>query len=269
MLSASAAAAAFFFPFDLLHYFLCHVLQFLFWRRLFYCDDNILISFLELGHFNVGVLGLFSVCSTYDDRLIRFLSSLLALSFLFWRVDQESSHNTSMVASHVDHVVCFSVFHVAQVSSLFVEGVLANTFTVRSFLRSQLCIEVSSNDRNALFVVPHVFLNSFVHLLDVVVRIFRVWEVHTHQIDVLAVDQDRGFDGTLIDVIGVNNCFSPPFVQHDSNSVFVIIFPSTHKNGIVLCLPQFGRFMSPRLIQENRVPSVTLEFGYQFFDFCT
>ena len=100
------------------------------------------------------------------------------------------------------------------------KSVLANTFTFRSHSRSQLCIEVSSNDRNALFVVRHMFLDSFVHLLDVVVRIFRVWEVHTHQIDVLAVDQDRGLDGTLIDVIGVNNSFLPPFVQQNSNSVF-------------------------------------------------
>ena len=128
-----------------------------------------------------------------------------------------------MVASHVDHVVSLSVFHNPQVSSLgqdvvnlllfsfwrdegrlflwcfpehrvergivtslvaFVKGVLANTFTFRSFSRSQLSIEVSSNDRNALFVVRHVFLNSCVHFLDVVIRIFRVREVRTHQIDV-------------------------------------------------------------------------------------
>ena len=58
-----------------------------------------------------------------------------------------------------------------------------------------------------------MILDSFVHLFDVVVRIFRVWEVHTHQINATAVDQDRCFDGALIDVIGVNNSFSPPSVQ--------------------------------------------------------
>ena len=82
-----------------------------------------------------------------------------------------------------------------------------------------------------------MILNIFVHLLDVVVRIFRVCEVYTHQIDVLAVDQDRCFDGALIDVIGVNNSFSPPLVQHDPNSVFVIVFPSTHEDVVVMCLP--------------------------------
>ena len=51
---------------------------------------------------------------------------------------------------------------------------------------------------------------------------FRVWEVHTHQYDVLTVYQDRGSDGTLVDVLSVNNSFPPPFfVQHDSNPVFV------------------------------------------------
>ena len=82
-----------------------------------------------------------------------------------------------------------------------------------------------------------MFLDSFVHLFDVVVCIFRVWEVHTHQINASAVDQDRCFDGTLIDVIGVNNSFSSPFVQHDSNSVFILVFPSTHENVVVMCLP--------------------------------
>ena len=82
-----------------------------------------------------------------------------------------------------------------------------------------------------------MFLNCFVHLLDVVIRIFRVWEVHTHQIDVLTVDQDRGLDGTLVDVFGVNNSFSPHFVQHDPNSMFVIVFSSSHEDVSVLRLP--------------------------------
>ena len=34
------------------------------------------------------------------------------------RIDQESSHDTSMVTSHVDHVVGLGVFNVSQISSL-------------------------------------------------------------------------------------------------------------------------------------------------------
>ena len=37
-------------------------------------------------------------------------------------------------------------------------------------------VEVTTNDWNALFVVRHVFLDGFVHLFDVVVRVLRVWE---------------------------------------------------------------------------------------------
>ena len=44
------------FRLDLSRYFLCHVLHFLFWRRLFYCVNDFLVSFFELGHFNIGVL---------------------------------------------------------------------------------------------------------------------------------------------------------------------------------------------------------------------
>ena len=39
------------------------------------------------------------------------------IGFFLGRVDQESSHDTSMVASHVDHVVGLSVLHIPQVSS--------------------------------------------------------------------------------------------------------------------------------------------------------
>ena len=77
----------------------------------------------------------------------------------------------------------------------------------------------------------------FVHLLDVVIRIFREREAHTHQIDVLTVDQDRGLDGTLVDVLGVNDSFSPPFVQHDPNPMFVVIFSRSHEDVFVLRLP--------------------------------
>ena len=40
------------------------------------------------------------------------------MGVLLGRVDQESSHDTSMVTSHVDHVVGLSVLHIPQVSSL-------------------------------------------------------------------------------------------------------------------------------------------------------
>ena len=82
----------------------------------FKCDNDILISFLELGVFNIDVLVFFCVFNI-NDRLMLFVFSP-DMGVLFWRVDQEGSHNTSMVTSHVDHVVSLSVFHIPQVSSL-------------------------------------------------------------------------------------------------------------------------------------------------------
>ena len=79
-----------------------------------------------------------------------------------------------------------------------------------------------------------MFLNCFVHLLNVVIRIFRVGKVHTHQLDVLTVYQDRGGDGTLVDVLSVNDPFSPPFVQHNPNPVFIIVFSSSHEDVFVM-----------------------------------
>ena len=96
------------------------------------------------------------------------------LVFSFWR-DEGRLFLQRFPEHRVERgVVVFHQPAFQPVTSLvaFVKGVLANTFTFRSFSRSQLSIEVSSNDKNALFVVRHVFLNSFVHLLDVVIRIF-------------------------------------------------------------------------------------------------
>ena len=51
------------FRLDLSRYFLCHVLHFLVWRRLFFYSVNgFLVSFFELDHFNIGVF--FCSCST-------------------------------------------------------------------------------------------------------------------------------------------------------------------------------------------------------------
>ena len=52
-----------------------------------------------------------------------------------------------------------------------VQSVSAHTFTFRSFSRSQLSIEVSSNDWYVFISVRHVVLDCFVHLLNVVIRI--------------------------------------------------------------------------------------------------
>ena len=82
----------------------------------FYCDDNFLISFFEFRFFTVvffGFIFLFSIHSLLV-LCVSFPDVVLSLR----HVDQESSHNTSMVTSHVDHVVGLSVFHILQVSSL-------------------------------------------------------------------------------------------------------------------------------------------------------
>ena len=74
-------------------------------------------------------------------------------------------------------------------------------------------------------------------------------KVHTHQLDVLTVHQDRGCDGTFVDVLSVDDSFPPPFVQHYSDSVFVVVFSSSHEDVFMMCLPYFSLFMSPRFIQ--------------------
>ena len=83
-----------------------------------------------------------------------------------------------------------------------------------------------------------MILDSFVHLFDVIIRILRVWKIQTHQIYATAVDHDRCFDGALTDVIGVDNSFPPSSVQHDSNSVFVLVLCSIHEDVVLMCFPK-------------------------------
>ena len=82
-------------------------------------------------------------------------------------------------------------------------------------------------------------LDRFVHFLDVVVRIARVGEVHTHQSDALVVYHDCGGDGPFVDIFSINNSLPPLLVQHDSNTVFVVICSCSHEYVFVMCLPDF------------------------------
>ena len=87
------------------------------------------------------------------------------------------------------------MFHPVTSFVSLVECESAHTFTFVSMSKSQFGIEVSTNYGYESFAIFSVFLDRSVHFLDVVVRISRVGEVHTHQFDALAVYHDRGGDG--------------------------------------------------------------------------
>ena len=112
VLSALVAAAVFFAPFLVS----CASFFFFLAAAFFYRDNNFLISFFEFGLFTVVFLGFILVFSIHSRCVLCGPSPGIVFSLRY--VDQESSHNTSMVTSHVDHVVGLSVFHIPQVSSL-------------------------------------------------------------------------------------------------------------------------------------------------------
>ena len=107
---------------------------------------------------------------------------------------------------------------------------------LRSFVTSANVVEcvyilflLLTNDRYAVSVVCRVFLNCSAHFFDVVVRISRVGEVHTHQFDALVVYHDRCIDDPFVDLLGVDDFLSPLLVQHDANSVFVVVLSCFHE----------------------------------------
>ena len=124
------------------------------------------------------------------------------------------------------------MFHPITSFVSLVECVSVNTYAFCSVTRSQFCKEVS-------FAICLVLLDRFVHFFRCEVSISRVVEVHTHQFDALAVYHDRGGDGPFVDVLSVKNSLPPLLVQHDSNTVFVVVFSCHHEYVFVICLPDF------------------------------
>ena len=120
------------------------------------------------------------------------------------------------------------MFHPITSFVSLVECVSANNYAFGSVTKSQFCIEVSSNNKYVSFAICRVLLDRFVHYFDVMVRISRVGEVHTHH-DALAVYFDRGGDGPFVDVLSINNSLPPLLVQHNSNTVFVVVFSCSHE----------------------------------------
>ena len=64
------------------------------------------------------MLDFFAFARVQHTQSSHIFVSLLAMGVLHGRVDQESSHDTSMLTTRVDHVVGLSVLHISQVSSL-------------------------------------------------------------------------------------------------------------------------------------------------------
>ena len=101
----------------LMHFrFLLALLLFL-WRRFsFDFFEDVLVSFFELGLLNFNVFSCF--VAPFMLHHVVFSFYILEMVTLSRRGDRESCHDTSVVTSHVDHVVGFGVIAASQVSSL-------------------------------------------------------------------------------------------------------------------------------------------------------
>ena len=98
--------------FCVLPFFLCF--SFFCGGGIFYYFDDFLI-FFELGHFDTD--SFFSLCTSFTFFRVVFSFQIFMIRVLSRHWDCEGCHDTSVVASHVDHVVGCSVFDVFQVSS--------------------------------------------------------------------------------------------------------------------------------------------------------
>ena len=171
------------------------------------------------------------IMSLASASLLYFRSSLdwnaIDLLLIYFRRSVCRLFSGSLLAHRVE---CCEILHhqpmFHPVSSCVstVECLYTNTCTLNSVSRPQLSVEVSSNNWYAIFAGIRVLLNCSVHFLDVTASIPWVEKITTHQLDALKVYQNRCCDGWFVDVFAVNDFLSPPLIQHDSNSVFVVVF---------------------------------------------
>ena len=141
------------------------------------------------------------------------------------------------------------MFHPVTSFVSLVECVPASTYTFCSVSRSQFCIEVSSNNMDVFFASCRVLLDRLVHFLDVMVRISRVGEVHTHQFDALAVDHDCGGDGTFVDVFSSKILCLRFLFSMIPRPCFLSYFPAPMNIVFMMCLQYFCFVLPPRFTQ--------------------
>ena len=111
----ASAAAAFSLLTRIFAFFLVSCVSFPFVAAAFYCVNDFLASFFELGHFNTDVFLLGRVHHTQSCLVFLFIFDVDVLPK---HGDHESSHDTSVVNSQMDHVVGLGIFSVSQISSL-------------------------------------------------------------------------------------------------------------------------------------------------------
>ena len=122
--SASATVFSLFASAAVFSFFACaSASSFSAWRYCFFCDDgfsfdffdDLLVSFFELKLLNFIF---FSVLFLPSYFIISCFPLKSCHDYSFQTCDRENCHYTSVVTSHVNHVVDFDAFMTSQVSSL-------------------------------------------------------------------------------------------------------------------------------------------------------
>ena len=144
------------------------------------------------------------------------------------------------------------------------DGLLHWTCTLNTESWPQFSIEVSSNILFSLFAGIRLLLTCSVHFLNVTVGIPRVGKVFAHQLDILMVDHNRRCDGPFVDVFSIGDFLSPFLVQHNSNSVFVVVFSCTHEHVFVMCLQKFLTWQAPKCRSARLHPISSLRTRISF-----
>ena len=119
-----------------------------------------------------------------------------------------------------------------------VECVFANSCTFSSASRSQLSIEVSSNNRYAIFVVCRLLLDCSVHF-STWWSAYPEWVKKTLiSFDALVVYHDRGSDGPLVDAFGIDS-FCRYFLFSIIPTPCLLSYFPAPMNVFLVCLPNF------------------------------
>ena len=157
------------------------------------------------------IMSLASSTLTFLKYLLLVKMWSICSSFPFWR-DERRLFLRSLPEHHTEsgsnQLTINQLFNQSPLLLLSLRVYLPTLLRSVPFPRPKLSIGVSSDDWNVFITVRHVLLDCFVHLLNVVVRIFRVGKAHTHQLDVLTVHQARSLMYSVSMILFLHLLFS-------------------------------------------------------------
>ena len=133
--------------------------------------------------------------------------------------------------------IVLSAVQPCNISHCFIQSPLL--FPSSSVCLPTLVHSVPQPSPSSALTSPPTIGMHFLQCFSIALYIFNVVVCKSRVGDALVVYHDRGSDNPFVDVFGFDNLLPPLPVQHNSNSVFVVVFSCSHESVFWVRLPNF------------------------------